>query len=196
MATIVFSASVFMLLSVTTTAQAGGSGGGKPKATNLMVEACKSATFTNPYGDPDIEQFCLTTLQSYNRSTKAKDLRDLQLVVVDILRGRVTTIVIKVKKMLENIKKGTVPMRVLSLCEVDYDTVVSVINKCDAMIRDYQGDEGGLRSIKLVRWMDMAYDRVHECSSELVDMPPVGALVNENDELGMLVKLNTVLVAP
>ena len=42
--------------------------------------------------------------------------------------------------MLENTKKGTVPMRVLSLCEVDYDTMVSVINICDAIIRDYQRD--------------------------------------------------------
>ncbi|KAF7106468.1 hypothetical protein CFC21_107194 [Triticum aestivum] len=196
MAIIVFSAIVFMLLFVTTTAQAGGSGGGKHMATNLVVEACKTAEFKYPYEDPDTEEFCLMTLQSDKQSTEAKDLRDLQLVAVDILRGRVTTTSSKVKKMLENIKKGTVPMRVLSLCEVDYDTVVSVINKYDAMIRDYQGHEGGLRSIQLVRWMDMARDRVQECNSELVDMPAVGALVNENNELGMLVKLNTALVAP
>ncbi|KAF7092775.1 hypothetical protein CFC21_095231 [Triticum aestivum] len=196
MATIVFSAIIFMLLFFTTTAQAGGSGGGKPRATNLVVEVCKTATFKYPYGGHDIEEFCLTTLQSDKRSTEAKDLRDLQLVTVDILRGRVTTTSGKVKKMLENIKKGTLPMRILSLCEVDYDTVVSVINKYDAMIRDYQGDEGGLRSIQLVRWMGIARDHVDECNSELVDMPATGALVNENNELGMLVKLNTALGAP
>ncbi|VAI80849.1 unnamed protein product [Triticum turgidum subsp. durum] len=97
--------------------------------------------------------------------------------------------------MLENTKKGTVPMRVLSLCEVDYDTMVSVINICDAIIRDYQRDEGRQWSKELLLWMDMARDHVNECISELVDMPAVGGLVNENNELGMLVKLNAALVA-
>ncbi|VAI68691.1 unnamed protein product [Triticum turgidum subsp. durum] len=195
MDTIIFSAIVFMLLFVTTTAQASGSGGAKPKATDLMIEACKNATLNNAYADPVREEFCLTTLQSDNRSAEAKDLRDLLQVTVDILRGRVTTTSSKVKKMLENTKKGTVPMRILSLCEVDYDTMVSVINICDAIIRDYQRDEGRQWSKELVRWMDMARDHVNECISELVDMPAVGALVNKNNELEMLVKLNTALVA-
>ncbi|XBI04841.1 hypothetical protein VPH35_133077 [Triticum aestivum] len=97
--------------------------------------------------------------------------------------------------MLQNTKKGTVPMRVPSLCEVDYDTMVSVINICDAIIRDYQCDEGRQWSKELLRWMDMARDHVNECISELVHMPAVGGLVNENNELGMLVKLNAALVA-
>ncbi|XBI34247.1 hypothetical protein VPH35_120081 [Triticum aestivum] len=181
MDTIIFSAIVFMLLFVTTTAQASGSGGAKPKATDLVIEVCKNATLNNANSD--------------NRSAEAKELRDLLQVTVDILRGRVTTTSSKVKKMLENTKKGTVPMRVFSLCEVDYDTMVSVINICDAIIKDYQRDEGRQWSKELVRWMDMARDHVNECISELVDMPAVGALVNENNELGMLVKLNTALVA-
>ncbi|VAH99496.1 unnamed protein product [Triticum turgidum subsp. durum] len=196
MATIICSAIVFMLLSMTMMAQADDSGGGKPKATDLMVRACKNASFNNPHVDPVTEEFCLTTLKSDNRSTKAMDLRELLLVADDILRGRVTTTGSTVKKMLENTRKGTVPMRVLSLCEVDYDTVLSVLKICDAMIRDYQGDEDKLQSGELVSCVDMAYDSINECGSELVDMPAVGALVNENNELAMLVKLNTALVAP
>ena len=87
MDTVIFSAIVFILLFVTTTAQVSGSGGAKPKATDLMIEVCKNATLNNAYADPVKEEFCLTTLQSDNRSAKAKDLRDLLQVTVDILRG-------------------------------------------------------------------------------------------------------------
>ena len=73
---------------------------------------------------------------------------------------------------------------------------MSILNICDATIRDYQGDEDGLRSNELASCVDMAYDYVDECDSELVDMRGVGALVNENSEMCMLVKLNTALVAP
>ena len=74
--------------------------------------------------------------------------------------------------------------------------MLSVLNICDPMSKDYQGDEDGLRSNELASCVDMAYDYVDECDSELVDMRGVGALVNGNSELGMLVKLNTALVAP
>ncbi|XBI34206.1 hypothetical protein VPH35_120040 [Triticum aestivum] len=94
--------------------------------------------------------------------------------------------------MLENTGKG---VRVLSLCEGHYDTVLGVLNICNAMIRDYQCNEGGLQSKELVSCVDMAYDCVDECGYELIDMPAVGTLVDENNELGMLVKLNTPLVA-
>ena len=63
-------------------------------------------------------------------------------------------------------------------------TVVSILNICDAMIRDYRGDEDGLRSNELASCGDMAYDHIDERDSELVDMRGVGALVNENSDGG------------
>ena len=75
-------------------------------------------------------------------------------------------------------------------------TLLSVLNICDAMIRDYQGDEDKLLSNELASCVDMAYDHVDERDSEHVDVPGVGAAVNEDSELGMLVKLYTALVAP
>ncbi|KAI4974375.1 hypothetical protein ZWY2020_047655 [Hordeum vulgare] len=167
-----------------------------PKANELMEEACKNASINNPHVDPVTEEFCLRTLLSDNRSMEAKDLRELLLVAVDILRARVAATGGMVNKMLENTRKGTVPMRVLSFCEVDYESMLSILKICDAMIRDYQGGEGGLRSNELASYVDMAYDCVDECGSELDGMPLAGALVNENNKLGMLVKLNTALVAP
>ena len=101
---IFFSVIVFMLLSNAITTQAGGSGGGKPKATSLVVEACKNASGETQ--DPDVtKEFCLSTLQSDKRSAEAKDLPGLVLVSIDILKGRVTDASVKVKKMLRNAKK-------------------------------------------------------------------------------------------
>lgn len=179
-----------MLLS----AQASGSDSGKLKATMLMVEACKNASINNPYNDPVTQEFCLSTLQSDNRSAEAEDLRDLVLVTVDILKSRVTAAGGKVKQKLQDAKKGTVAMHVLSFCEVEYEDVVRRLNVCQGLIKDYQGDKSGQQFLHLPHCVDMNYAPIVMCWYELPDMPGAEALIKENDELRMLVILNNALL--
>ena len=124
--TIVLSTIIFFLFS----AHASGSDSGKPKATKLMVEACKKASINNPYNESVTQEFCFSTFQSDNRSAEAKDLRDLVLVTVDIFKSRVTAASGKIKQKLQDAKKGTVAMHVLSYCEVEYEDVVRRLNVC------------------------------------------------------------------
>ncbi|XBH75194.1 hypothetical protein VPH35_101997 [Triticum aestivum] len=206
---IFFSVIVFMLLSNAITTQAGGSGGGKPKATSLVVEACKNASGETQ--DPDVtKEFCLSTLQSDkrsaeakdlpglldSRSAKAKDLCDLVVISIDILKGRVSDAGVKVKKMLQNAKKGTLTMYALSICELQYEKVVSTLNVCQAMIRDHQGDKGDLKSLGLLHCVDMTGETIKECENELGDVRGAEALLRENEGLRILANLNRALVAP
>ncbi|KAM3206379.1 hypothetical protein ACQJBY_061833 [Aegilops geniculata] len=192
---IVFSVIVFMLLSTATATQANGSvsARGKTKATNLIVEACKNAS---DYWLNITEAFCLATLQSDNRSAEAKNLLDLVLVSIDIFKGHVTKVGVDVKKMLQNAKKGTIMMHALRFCEVDYETVLGTLNICEAIIREYQAEKGGMKSSNMPRCVDLTRHTVIECLSELADMPWAETLIKENEELGMLVDLNTNLLAP
>ncbi|KAF7076624.1 hypothetical protein CFC21_081249 [Triticum aestivum] len=192
---IFFSVIVFMLLSNAITTQAGGSGGGKPKATSLVVEACKNASGETQ--DPDVtKEFCLSTLQSDKRSAEAKDLPGLVLVSIDILKGRVTDASVKVKKMLRNAKKGTMAMHALSICELQYENVVSTLNICQAMIKDHQGDKGILQSLRLPHCVDIACDTSNECQTDLEDVPGTEALQIDNERLRILFNLNAALVVP
>ncbi|XP_044361437.1 uncharacterized protein [Triticum aestivum] len=188
--TIFFSTIIFMLLF----AQASGSDSGKPKVTKLMVEACKKASINNPYNESLTQEFCLSTLQSDNRSAKAKDLHDLVLVTVDILKSRVAAASGKIKQKLQDAKKGTVAMHVLSYCEVEYEDVVRRLNVCHSLIKDYQGDKSGQQFLHLPDCVDMNYGPIVMCWYELPDMPGAEALIKENDELIMLVILNNALL--
>ncbi|EMS64051.1 hypothetical protein TRIUR3_19582 [Triticum urartu] len=192
---IVFSVIVFLLLSNGITTQAGGSGSGKPKATSLIVEACKNTSGESQ--DTGVtKEFCLSTLQSDSRSAKAKDLRDLVVISIDILKGRVTDASVKVKKMLQNAKKGTLTMYALSISELQYEKVVSTLNICQAMIRDHQGDKGDLKSLGLLHCVDMTGETIQECENELGDVRGAEALLSENEGLRILANLNSALVAP
>ncbi|KAF7076625.1 hypothetical protein CFC21_081250 [Triticum aestivum] len=192
---IVFSVVVFLLLSNAITTQAGGSGSGKPKATSLIVEACKNASGESQ--DTGVtKEFCLSTLQLDSRSAKAKDLCDLVVISIDILKGRVSDAGVKVKKMLQNAKKGTLTMYALSICELQYEKVVSTLNVCQAMIRDHQGDKGDLKSLGLLHCVDMTGETIKECENELGDVRGAEALLRENEGLRILANLNRALVAP
>ncbi|KAF7046313.1 hypothetical protein CFC21_055346 [Triticum aestivum] len=186
---------IFMLLSMIVSAQAGSSGSGKPKATDLMVEACKNASI-DYYIATVPQEFCLLTLQSDKRSTNAKDLHDLVFIAIDITKARVIAASGMVKKMLQNAKKGTVTMRVLTLCEVDYEQMASILNICDAMIKDYQGYKGEMRSHELAGCVAEAYSPAAYCQTELNDAPKEVALVKENAELQMLVHMSANFLEP
>uniref|UniRef100_A0A453QEQ1 Pectinesterase inhibitor domain-containing protein n=2 Tax=Aegilops tauschii TaxID=37682 RepID=A0A453QEQ1_AEGTS len=192
---IIFPIIVFVLLSTNIPTQASDSGSGNSKATNLMVEACKNASI-NSYIKTVPEEFCLSTLQSDIRSIKAKDLHDLVLIAMDITKGRLTSASGMVKKMLQNAKKGTVRMRVLRFCEVDYEEMASILNICDAMIRNYQGYKGNMRFQELASCVNDAYDPAGACEEELQDMPEEAALFKENTELQMLVWMGTNFLVP
>ncbi|XBI34236.1 hypothetical protein VPH35_120070 [Triticum aestivum] len=155
---------------------------GKPKATKLMVEACKKALINNPYNESVTQEFCSSTLQSDNRSAEAKDLRDLVLVTVDIFKSCITAASGKVKQKLQDAKKGTVAMHILSYCEVEYEDV------------DYQGDKSGQQFLHPPDCVDMKYGPIVMCWYQLLDMPGAEALIKENDELVMLVILNNALL--
>ncbi|XBI34249.1 hypothetical protein VPH35_120083 [Triticum aestivum] len=166
--TIVLSTIIFFLFS----AHASGS----PKATKLMVEACKKALINNPYNE------------------SAKDLRDLVLVTVDIFKSCITAASGKVKQKLQDAKKGTVAMHVLSYCEVEYEDVVRRLNVCHGLIKDYQGDKSGQQFLHLPDFVDMNYNPIVVCWLELPDMPGAEVLIKENEELYMLLILNNALL--
>ncbi|KAF7092892.1 hypothetical protein CFC21_095343 [Triticum aestivum] len=192
---IIFPIIVFMLLSTTIPTQASGSGSGNSNATDLMVEACKNASI-NSYIKTVPKNFCLSTLQSDIRSIKAKDLHDLVLIAMDIIKVRLTSASAMVKKMLQNAKKGTVRMRVLRFCEVDYEEMASILNICDAMIRNYQGYKGNMRFEELASCVFDAYHPAGACEDELQDMPEEAALFKENTELQMLVRMGSNFLVP
>ncbi|SPT18114.1 unnamed protein product [Triticum aestivum] len=196
---IIFSASVFMLLSMAITAKANVSSGARAKVTNLMMQACRNASAYSRDGDlrSVTQEFCLSTLQSNDRSVDAKDHLELVLITIDILKGRLTTATRNVEKMLEYSKKGTMTARDLSLCNEHYDTTVKIINMCDAMVMDYRADKGGIKPFQLPRCVDRAGFPVYDCRIiMLIDMPWADALINENVEMTMLVNLNYALLAP
>ncbi|KAM3206482.1 hypothetical protein ACQJBY_061916 [Aegilops geniculata] len=194
---IAFSAILFILLSMANTGEANDSGNGGARVTNLMVEACKNASGYRRGLANVTQEFCLSTLLSDNRSVEAKDHLELVLIAIDILKGRLTTAKHNVEKMLQNAKKGTVPMRDLTLCKVYYDTTMRIINICDAMVTDFRGDKGMINSFELPRCVDKAGYIVDECWFDLqFDMPWAEALINENDAIGLLVSLDYALLAP
>ncbi|XP_044950049.1 uncharacterized protein LOC123399727 [Hordeum vulgare subsp. vulgare] len=190
---IVLSVIVFLLLLSAITSQADGSGGGKPKATGLIVEACKNASDKNENMGVT-QEFCLSTLQSDNRSAEAKDLPGLLFVSLDILKGRVIDAGVKVKKMLQNAKKGTVTMYALNICEVEYEKMVSRLNICQAVIKDDK--EGGLLSFRrLYHCVYMTDYNIQECGFELPNVRGAEAVLSQNDGLHIELNLNTCLVA-
>ncbi|KAI4974469.1 hypothetical protein ZWY2020_047749 [Hordeum vulgare] len=192
---IMFSGIFFMLLSTTISTQASSSSSSKRKATNLMVETCENASIYS-YIRTAPQEFCLSTLLSDNRSTEAKDLHDLVLISIDIIKGRITAASSMVKKMLQNVNKRTVAMRVLSFCEVDYEEMVSILNVCDAMIKDYLGYNSEMRSHELAVCVAEAYSPAGYCENELDDMPKEVALLKESVDLQMLVHMSANFLQP
>ncbi|XP_037461863.1 uncharacterized protein LOC119332839 [Triticum dicoccoides] len=131
------------------------------------------------------------------RSSHAKDLRDLSLVAVDILKIRVAAAGGKVKEALQKDKKGTEEALGLRYCQVDYDVTIGTLDLCDAMLRDFhvpRGDADCLWSFELPECVEKATDHVSDCWHDLhMDSQP---LINENKELIKLGDLNNVLLGP
>ncbi|KAI4974462.1 hypothetical protein ZWY2020_047742 [Hordeum vulgare] len=194
---IFFSAILFSLLSVAITGETIESGSGGARVTNLIVEACKNASGYRRGVTNFTQEFCLSTLQSDNRTVEAKDHLELVVIAIDILKDRLTTANHNIDKMLQNAKKGTVPMRDLSCCKVYYDTTMRIINICDYMITDFRGHKGRLKSLELPRCVDRAGYPVDDCWSDLeYNMPWADALIRENLEIAVLVSLDYALLAP
>ncbi|KAM3277124.1 hypothetical protein ACQJBY_045127 [Aegilops geniculata] len=207
MTTTIFSTIVIMLLSSAIAAQSSGDVGGKPKPTDFVVGACKNASNFSPgYNDGYnyvSQEFCISTLQSDNRSANAKNLRDLALIPVDILKERVVIAGGNVKKMLHNTKNSTSSTaRHLRICELDYAATASVLTFCDALMRDYQGERtddhenDGPLSFELPECVDQANEVSGYCGLAFLDMPGAEALVKESNELSMLINLSIALLAP
>ncbi|VAH09339.1 unnamed protein product [Triticum turgidum subsp. durum] len=87
--TIIFSAIIIMLFSSATTTQTNNDIGGKPERTHFIVEACKNASINSSEYNHITEEFCVSTLRQDKQSDEAKDLRDLVLIGVDILKGHI-----------------------------------------------------------------------------------------------------------
>ncbi|VAI20445.1 unnamed protein product [Triticum turgidum subsp. durum] len=207
MTTTIFSTIVIMLLSSAIAAQSSGDVGGKPKPTDFMVGACKNVSnFSRGHNEGDkyvSQEFCISTLQSDNRSANAKNLHDLALIPVDILKERVVTAGGNVKNMLHNTKNSTSSTaRHLRICELDYAATASILNFCDALMRNYQGersaghdDDKPLFS-KLPECVDKVYEVSSYCAIALLDMPGAEALLKESHQLDMLINLSIALLAP
>ncbi|KAF6991499.1 hypothetical protein CFC21_008576 [Triticum aestivum] len=197
--TIIFSAIIVMLFSLATTAQTNEDVGGKPEKTHFLVEACKNASI-NSSDDHITEEFCVSTLRQDKQSDEAKDLRDLALVGVDILKGHIIAASGKVKQLMHSVKNGTSTARRLSLCDLDYDAAVTVLNVCNTMLKDYRGPKGGEKdgplSFYLPDCVGNACAFFGYCGHELVDMPGWEALYKENIELDKLGNLNVALMTP
>ncbi|VAI68688.1 unnamed protein product [Triticum turgidum subsp. durum] len=153
-----------MLFSSSIVAHTSGDVDGKPKAADFVTEACKNATANYDKEIHLTEKFCVSTLRSDKRSEKAKDLRDLALIGVDILKARVVTANGKVQEMLHKAKTGTSMARRLTFCKLDYDVMANTLS---------------------------GY-----CAYELIDIPGLRALFNENLDMSMLAHLNMALLAP
>ncbi|KAE8802330.1 hypothetical protein D1007_21879 [Hordeum vulgare] len=115
---------------------------------------------------------------------------------MDITKKRLTDATGMVKKMLQNSKEGTIRMRVLLFCEVDYEEMASILNICEGMIRNYQGYKGSMRFDELASCVTRAYNPVSACGHELLDMPEEVALSKKNVELQMLVQLGANFLVP
>ncbi|KAF7046436.1 hypothetical protein CFC21_055464 [Triticum aestivum] len=196
-ATAAFSSVAIMLLFVCVGAHAGGRGD-KVKVVDLVVETCKNASSSCRNKHLNVTQeFCVQTLRSDKRSSKAKDLRDLSLVAVDILKIRVAAAGGKVKEALQKAKKGTDEALGLRYCQVDYDAAIGTLGLCDAMLRDFhvpRGDADGPWSFELPECVEKATDHVSDCWHDLhMDSQ---TLINENEELIKLGDLNNVLLGP
>ncbi|KAI4974384.1 hypothetical protein ZWY2020_047664 [Hordeum vulgare] len=207
MTTTALSAIIFMLLSLAIAAQSRVDVGGKPKTTDFIVEACKNASnFSRGYNEGYnyvTPEFCISTLQSDNRSAGAKDYRDLALIPVDILKERVVTAGGNVKKMLLNTKNSTsTTARHLRICELDYAATASNLNFCDALMRDYQGDRrsedqdnDGPREYELSECVENVIHVSGYCAFVLPAMPGAEALAKESYELDMLMNLSFSLLS-
>ncbi|XBJ26734.1 hypothetical protein VPH35_004099 [Triticum aestivum] len=186
--TIIFSAIIIMLFSSATTTQ-----------TNNDI-ACKNASINSSEYNHITEEFCVSTLRRDKRSDEAKDLHDLVLVGVDILKGHIIAASGKVKEMLHNAKNGTSIAHLLRLCELHYDATVTILNISNTMLKDNHGPKGGEKygppSYYLPYCVGMASSLVDYCGHELVGMPGQEALYKQNIELGELGSLNVALVAP
>ncbi|KAF7046429.1 hypothetical protein CFC21_055457 [Triticum aestivum] len=207
MITIVFSAIVFMLLSPAIAAQSSGDvGGKKPKPNDFMVEACKNASANSLVYDEGsnnvTQEFCISTLRSDNRSADAKNLRDLALIPVDILKERVVIAGGNVKEMLHKTKNSTSPMaRNLRICELGYGATVGMLNLCGTFLRDYEGDNtsedyDGPLSFELYDCVDDLNVCDYCGRDTLLRMPGAEALVREKDEVHMLINLGMALLSP
>ncbi|VAI68687.1 unnamed protein product [Triticum turgidum subsp. durum] len=198
--TIFFSAITIMLFSSSIVAHTSGDVDGKPKAADFVTEACKNATANYDKEIHLTEKFCVSTLRSDKRSEKAKDLRDLALIGVDILKARVVTANGKVQEMLHKAKTGTSMARRLTFCKLDYDVMVSITNVCTALLKNYRGpgggDNDGPASFELPQCVEQANTLSGYCAYELIDIPGLRALFNENLDMSMLAHLNMALLAP
>lgn len=193
---IFFYAIVFILLSLTITAKANESSTSRAKVTDVMVEACKNASGYSRDLHIVTLELCLSTLQSDNRSLKAKDHLELVLISFDIFKGHLSIANHHIEKMLQNATKGTIMMRDLSLCKLYYDTTVRIINMCDAMVTNYHGEKGVLKPFELPRCVKKAGFQVDDCGFRLDnDKPWADALINENEQMSVLVNLDYALLA-
>ncbi|XBI06092.1 hypothetical protein VPH35_134151 [Triticum aestivum] len=143
----------------------------------IIIVLFSSSIVAHTSGDVEIhltEKFCVSTLRSDNRSGKAKDLRDLALIGVDILKARVVTANGKVQEIITNV--------------------------CTALLKDYRGPDGGDNdgppSFMLPHCVEQVNTLSGYCGHELLDMPELHALFNENLDLSMLAHLNMALLAP
>ncbi|VAH10063.1 unnamed protein product [Triticum turgidum subsp. durum] len=198
--TIISSTIIIMLFSSATTAQTNNDNGGKPKRTHFIVEACKNASINSSEYRHVTKEFCVSTLQQDKRSDEAKDLHDLALIGVDILKGHIIAASGKVKEMMHSAMNGTSTAQRLRLCEMDYDAAVTILKVCNTMLKDYRGPKGGEKvgppSFYLPDCVDKASGFVNYCEHELVDMPGQEALYKESIELCKLGDLNVALMQP
>ncbi|KAM3206382.1 hypothetical protein ACQJBY_061836 [Aegilops geniculata] len=198
--TIFFSAIIILLSSSSIAAHTSVDVGGKPKAADFVTKACKNATANYDKEIHLTEKFCVSTLRSDKRSQKAKDLRDLALIGVDILKARVVAANGKVQEMLHKSKTGTSMARRLTFCKLDYDVTVSITNICTALLKDFRGPNGGDNdgpaSFELPQCVEQANTLSGYCGHGLLDMPELHALFNENLDLSMLAHLNMALLEP
>ncbi|KAE8813107.1 putative pectinesterase inhibitor domain containing protein [Hordeum vulgare] len=198
--TIFFSAIIIVLFSSSIVAHTSGDVGGMPKATDFMTAACKNASANCDEEIHITEKFCVSTLRADNRSRKAKDLRDLALIGIDILKARVVTANGKVQEMLHDAKKGTSMARHLTVCKLVYEATVTFTNVCTTLLKDYRGPNGGDNdgpaSDDLPECVEHVNTLIDYCGYDILHVSGLHALFNENREMSRLAYLNIALLGP
>lgn len=187
-----FSGIVIIVLSMAITAQAADT---KPISSAIMLEACKNVS-SDFFKVRFTHDFCVSTLQSDNRSTDAKDYRILALVAVDAMKPQATATMAKVENLIHGATKDKFATRALGFCRVDYGGMVSTLEICHDIIQSFHIPKGneGPTPFDLPNCVEKTTSAIKDCADKIQFTSVSEGLTKEYEELAMLASLSSSLL--
>lgn len=117
-------------------------------ANRLIQQTCKNCSKT----DPNISyKFCTTSLQSDYRSHCAKNLRELGLMTIKLIRHNVTDTISHIKKLLKKKNLDPFMKECLDDCLEVYSDAIPILREA---IKDYKGKRYADSNVKLSSVID------------------------------------------